>query len=816
MLVQNSLKIALRNLLKSGRFSLINILGLALGMASCFLILLYCWHEFNYDTFHKDGDRIYRIEYTIQRGESKKTGRIPPAIGPALPAYFPEMEAVSRFYPRELSVALSENQTQFELKDVFFVDSSALQVFQLDFLQGNPARALHQPNAVVISDKTALQLFGRIDVLGKSLRLAGEDGFSITGVVKAWPDNSHLAFDMLLPYKAMIAVEPAHARERAQFFIENNWSATHSYTYVKLAPNQSTDQVEARFASFIQEKGEEGVKDIQSFSLLPIQDIHLYADRSGPKPLGNLNYLYLFLLIGILSLLIACINFINLSTASSITRAKEVGVRKVLGAPRSVLISQFIGESMLLSGMAFVLSLIFTVALLPSLNNLTGISIPPTAVTDPIILAIFVGIFLFTGFLAGVYPAFFVSRFKPISVFKGVVGPQQKPWNKWLRDGLITLQFLAAISFIAGTLVVYLQLQHLRNQPLGFNESLILSLPLNSGNNLNSVLRPGDAQLRQRMNTFDEKALNHANVKAVTQCSKLPGLGTVARHISTDSVPPSENLTASVLAVDYDFTETFELELLAGRDFDASFGVDHLNSFLVNEKTMALLGWENPAAAIGQAMDLGGKEGRIVGVVKDFHIQSLHSAIAPLVMEVRPGGFGHFALRIEAGNTQETLAFLEEQWKSSFPEKVFEYTFLDDTLNEVYQSERRLATMIGYAAFLAILISCFGLFGLAALLTQQRFKEIGIRKVLGASMNQILKLIAKDFVQLIVLALLLAAPLTWYLSKDWLAEFAYRIEFPWWTTLLSGLAVMLIAFLTISAQSIRAALSNPVDAIRNE
>lgn len=816
MLFQNSFKIAFRNLLKSSRFSLINIFGLAMGMASCFLILLYCWHEFNYDSFHEEGDRIYRIEYGMQRGEGKKTGRIPPAIGPALPAYFPKMEAVSRFYPRELSVELPESQAQFELEDVFFVDSSALNVFQFDFLQGNPARALHQPNAVVISDQTALQLFGRTDVLGKSLRLAGENGFSITGVVKAWPDNSHLAFDMLLPYKTMIEVEPAHARERAQSFIDNNWSATHSYTYIKLTPNQSPEQVETRFASFIQEKGEERVKDIQSFSLLRIKDIHLYADRSGPKPLGNLNYLYLFLLIGILSLLIACINFINLSTASSITRAKEVGVRKVLGAPRSVLISQFIGESMLLSGMAFIFSLLITMAALPYLNQLTGINVPMTAIADPIILAIFVGIFLLTGFLAGLYPAFFVSRFKPISVFKGVVGPQQKPWNKWLRDGLITLQFLAAIGFIAGTLVVYLQLQYLRNQPLGFNESLILSLPLNSGNNLNSVLRPGDAQLRQRMNTFDEKVLSHASVKAVTQCSQLPGLGTVARHISTDSVTRSENMTASVLAVDYDFTETFELELLAGRDFDASFGVDHISSFLVNEKTMALLGWDNPAAAIGQAMDLGGKEGRVVGVVKDFHIQSLHSAITPLVMEVRPGGFGHFALRIEAGNTQKTLAFLEEQWKSSFPEKVFEYTFLDDTLNEVYQSERRLATMIAYAAFLAILISCFGLFGLAALLTQQRFKEIGIRKVLGASMNQILKLIAKDFILLILVALLLAAPLTWYLSKDWLAEFAYRIDFPWWTTLLSGLTVMLIAFLTISAQSIRAALSNPVDAIRNE
>ena len=318
------------------------------------------------------------------------------------------------------------------------------------------------------------------------------------------------------------------------------------------------------------------------------------------------------------------------------------------------------------------------------------------------------------------------------------------------------------------------------------------------------------------MNAFDESLLSHPNIKAVTQCSKLPGLVTISRNISTEKIPISENFTAAVLSVDYDFTETFALELLAGRDFDASFGIDHLSSFLVNEKTLELLGWKNPAAAIGQKMDLGGKEGQVVGVLKDFHFQSLHSNIDPLVLEVNPGNFGYFALQINSTDIQQTIGFLEKRWKVAFPDKVFEYTFLDDTLNDTYQAERRLATMIGYAAFLTIFIASFGLFGLTALLTQQRFKEIGIRKVLGASVTQILHLIAKDFIQLVGLSMLIAMPITWYFMKDWLTEFAYGIDFPWGVTVLSGLGVMLLAFLTVSAQSIRAAISNPVDAIRNE
>lgn len=811
-----NLKYAFLHLRKNKGFSLLNISGLALGMASCFLAVLYCWHEFNYDTFHSEADNIYRLEYSMDGPTGEKRGRIPPAVGPALEAYFPEMEAVSRFYPRDISVAVVEQQQQQEVDNVYFVDTGVTEVFSFDFIQGNPQTAFQNPNGVVLTDELALQLFGKVEVIGKALRLAGEDGFSVSGVIREWPDQTHLPINMLLPFEAMIAVEPEHARERTKGFTQYNWSATHSYTYVKLNPQQSPEEVNQRLISFVSENGNERLKDRQHLSLIPIQDIHLYADRGGPKPLGNENYLYLFLIAGLLTLGIAAINFVNLSTADAMRRAKEVGMRKVLGARRGSLIFQFLGESTLLSGIAFVAALGLTSLALPYLNQITGSQIPSTLIFSPLLLLALGGLAFSAGILAGIYPAFFLSRFQAIAILKGSLASRERPWNTWMRKGLITVQFLVAIVFITAAGTVYMQLQHLRDQPLGFQQDYVLSVPLNSQNNLNALLRPGDPQIRQRMNTWDERLLNHPQITAVTQCSALPGLGTTARTIATDEISPEEHITAPILAVDYDFSETFDLEIVAGRDFDASFGVDHISSFLINEQMLDLLSWENAEEAIGKKLSVGRKEGMVIGVVRDFHIESLHHHIQPMAMEVNPGSFGFFALKITGQSLPETLSFLEQEWKKAFPEKVFEYSFLNEELDQAYQVERKLGKVIGYAAFLAICIALFGLLGLAARLTQRRFKEIGIRKVLGASAQQILGLISKDFIQLALLAILVALPLSWYGLQQWLADFPFRIQFPWWLALLSGGLVAWIAFVTIGTQSLRAALSNPVEAIRDE
>ncbi len=815
-MMQNRFKIALRNLWKNKRSSLINIFGLSVGLACSYLIILYSWHEYTYDTFHPKADRIFRVEYGLQLSNEVSTGRTPPTVGPRLVDYFPEIEAAARFYPRELSVEVPESGRQFELDNVFFADSSALRVFDFDFIRGDRVQALHSPSSVILTAETALRLYGSMEVIGRPLRLAGEDGFSVSGVVKAWPDNAHMEFNMLLTYGAMVAVEPAHARAVTQWVIDNNWIATHSFTYVLLRENQDPSRVNRRFAQFIDEFGDERFKEKQSLSLLPVKDIHLYSEEGGPKPPGNLNYLYLFAIVGIIILMIAAINFINLSTASSFSRAKEVGVRKVLGAQRISLVGQFLGESFLLSFLAFLIAMALTVWALPYLNELTGLEITYAPWHMPKMTYLFVGIFLLTGFLAGIYPAFFVTRFKPLTVLRGTLSENRSSGVQWFRKSLITLQFVAAIGFIAGTITVYLQLRYLQNQPLGFNRDLVINLPLNSGGNINEVFRPGDSTLRQRMNTFDESLSEHPNVIAVTQGYRPPGLGAVGRNVWNDHIPQSENLFARVLSVDYDYVESFDLKIVEGRDFDRSFGTDHLSSFMINEEAVQALGWSNPSEAVGQSMVLEGKEGQVIGVLKNFNYASLYQEIDPLVLEVRPGAFAYFSVVIEDANITATLSFLEDKWKQFFPEKVFEFEFLDDRINEAYLSERRLSEMIGYFSLVAIFIACFGLLGLAALLIQQRFREIGIRKVLGASVNQILRLISEDFMKLIGLAMLIAAPLTWYALSGWLEEFAYRIEFPWWLLLVSGLIVILIAFVAICTQSLRAALANPVDAIRDE
>ncbi len=813
-MLHNFFKIALRNLWKHKITSVINIAGLALGMACCFLIILYADHELNYDQFHPNKDRLYQIKYHLNLATEIEHSRIPPPIGPLLTNYIPGIEAVSRFYPRDLSIQIPENHQQFELEDVYFVDSTASMVFHFDPLHGNVHDALRQPRTVIVSAKTAEKLFGSTDVTGRTLQLAGVDGYRVGAVVKDWPDNSHLEFTMLLPYVSMVEMEPENAREITRWVLESNWIATHSYTYVLLEPGQDPEKVNAAFSGFIREKGDERFREKQSFSLVPVTRIHQLPIEGEPRQAVNLNYLYLLLSIGIITLLIACINFINLTTAGSLNRAKEAGVRKVLGAQRTQLIYQFLGESTLLSLLAFALALLFAYQALPTLNHLTGLEIQFLN-HNPRLFFLFLAIFLATGFLAGLYPAFFITRFRPVSMLKDRIQMNQNS-GSLLRKGLISLQFLAATGFIAGSLVCFMQLDFLRSRSLGFDKDLIINLPLNSSNNINSAFRPGDPAVRQRMNSYDEQLLTHPNIRAVTQSYQAPGLGAVQRNVWNDLVPASAQFFPGVLAVDYDYVETFDLELIAGRDFDLSFGTDHLQSFLINEQAVKTLGWEDARTALGQEMVLEGKAGQVVGVLKDFNYSSLRDEIQPLVLEIRPGAFSIFSVKIGNSDIPATLRFMEEKWKDFFPEKVFTYHFLNESLDDTYRAESRLATIIGYFAFMAILISCFGLFGLSALMTRARFKEIGVRKILGASVVQILRMLSTEYIRLAFLAMVVAIPLVWYFLQDWLSGFAYRIAFPWWVIPVTGLAVMLLTFLTVSIQSLRTALSNPVEAVRNE
>ncbi|MEM1320579.1 MAG: ABC transporter permease [Bacteroidota bacterium] len=811
---RNYLKIAFRNIWKHKAFAAINVFGLALGMACCFLIIHYVWHESNYDNFYDNQDRLFVLKYDISLTSNEiSSQQTPPPMGPTMVNDFPEVEAAARIFVRDISVTVSGTDKQMEVKEVFFADSSTTDIFPLEFLQGQASTVLDRPFSVILNETTAQTLFGSTDVVGRSLKLGEADNFNVTGVFKDWPKQSHIPFKMLVHYDNMIDVEPPHAHENVKRILEKNWIATHSNTYILLSDASHVETVNAKMPAFIKRYGFEEYSDKQHFSLFPIKDIHL----EGPEATTSTYWLYLFIGIGLITLLIACINFVNLSTASSLNRAKEVGVRKVLGAGRGLLIGQFIGESMVLSFLAFILSLVISQLTMPYLNGLTGLEMSFAPWQNPLMFLLFIGIFITAGLLAGSYPAFFVSKFQAITALKNETGNiGNKPGGVTIRKALITLQFVAAISFISGAAIIFLQLNYMRNRPMGFQKELALTIPIDNAMNMNALFRPGDASVRKRMNTFDELLLSNPNIKAVTQCGQLPGQGAVGRNVWTDEIKAEDGFFPRIAAVDYDYVETFGIEVIAGREFDVSYGTDHLSSFVLNETAVESMNWDSPEEAIGQNMVLEGKEGKVIGVVKDYNFQSLHTAIEPLILEVRPGAFGFFGVRLENSNIPETLAFIESQWRDFFPGKTFEYSFLDETLSDAYQREEQLSSIIIYFAFIAILISCFGLLGLAALVTKHRFKEIGVRKILGATTPMLLATLAKDFLRFIAIGMILAVPLTWYFIQEWMNEFAYRIDFPWWVPFLTGLLVIAIAFVTISTQTVRAALANPVRALRYE
>ena len=810
------LQIALRNLWKQKGFSAINLFGMTVGMSCCFLILIFLQHERSYDRFHANGDRLYRVNYQAKfSGSTFELTRIPAPIGPMLADHFPEIQVAARLFPRSISMRDPESDRMFEIERGMFADSTTTQVFQFEWLHGNPESALLRPFSIVLTDETARRVLGTTEAMGKHVLLAGQTTpFTVSGVVKDFPDNAHLHFDFLAPFANIVDVEPAYARDAILNAQTNNWMASYTHTYVLLRPGASSAGVNAALPAFLRRYGNPDFVEKQGFVLYPVRDIHLHsASQDEPVPVANATYMRIFGIVGFLILLIACINFVNLSNAIYLGRMKEVGVRKVLGAGRRGLIGQFAGETMLICALAFGLSLLCVQALLPLLDQLTNRHLSYGFLRDWPLTAAFTGIFLLAGLLAGVYPAFFASRIHPAAIFQQHGG--HTGGKHWLRKTLITVQFVVGIALLSGTLIVASQLRYWKSQPLGFNQNLVLSVPLFSPS-INAAFTPGDQAMRQRMNSFEDRLMQNPNIEGVTLASSLPGITTVRHPITTDKIALNDNVILPCLSVDYNFAQTFGLQIVAGRDFGKAYGTDHIDGFIINEKAVKTLGWDSPQAAIGQAVGRGAKKGKVVGVVRDFHTQSLQSELEPLVMDISVGSFTTFGIRVKNANVPETIDFIAKNWRACFPEKAFDYTFLDERLQNAYEDESRLAQLIGYFAAIAIFLSCFGLFGLISFTVQQKAKEIGIRKVLGASVAGLVGLLAKDYLKLVMLALALATPLAWYLMKGWLADFAYHIEIGWWVFLLAGAAAMGIAFATVAVQSMRAALANPVDSLRNE
>ena len=813
-MIRNYLKTAIRNLLRNKVFSLITILGLSGGLTCAMLILTFVVDELSYDKFHSNKEQVYRLRYKIQNFD---IGRVPPVFYEHMEDFFPEIEAVSRLWSRSVSVIADGDgvEHRYEEDNVNFADPAIFQIFDFELVEGNLFEALQKPFTVILNREMAEKYFPGSQAVGQSILMEGNRSFQVIAVVEDFPSNSHTHFDMLVPYENMYDLEAENLREGIRNNFKQNWMVSHSPTYALLEPGTDVGSLNRRFENFVAEKIPENQQKGQSFEFQPLLDIHLNDEvQAQAEPSGSRSFIFIFIAVGLLTLLIACINFVNLSTAKSLERAKEIGMRKVMGAWKSNLIYQFLGESYVITIFAAVLSIGFTFLLLPQLNALTNKTLGLEILLSPEIITGYLAVVVLTGLLAGIYPAFFVTKVSPIHSLKGVTSSKVKGGLSF-RKGLIILQFLISIMLISCTLIVFDQLDYMRNKPLGFNKDFLITVPLQSAN-FNSFFGGVDTEMRQKMNAFEETLAGIPGVVASTASSTPPGFGMVNRNVIPEGFTQSDNIISPVTSVDYDFLQTYEIPVIEGRGFSDSYATDHTSAFVINEEAVKEFKFGSVQEAIGKSINLEGKEGKVVGVVQDYNFVNLTQAISPLIMEINVPQFNTFSIRLNHNNVPRTLGEVERIWNDFFPEETFDYSFLDQSLADNYQTQEQFGTLISYFALWAIFISCLGSYGLILFIAGQRRKEVGVRKVLGATVAQVVFLLAKRLVYLVFGAIVLAVPLTVVIANYWLEDFSYRIDIsPWSFIIASSLTVALVA-LTISAQSYKAAIANPIKALRSE
>ncbi|GAB3162848.1 ABC transporter permease [Telluribacter humicola] len=817
-MLRNYLKIALRNLLRHKSFTFINIIGLSIGLACCLAIVIFILDEYQYDAFHTKAERIYRVvNISKSDGRQNQIASTPPAYAPALKASFPEVEESVRVFTMTYGseLLISYEDKKYLESDILLADPSFYEVFSFPLTQGNPATALTEPNTLVISESMARKYFGNQDPLNKVLSFAGELDMRVTGVMKDVPGHSHLKANAVGSFSTLKSIVDDPKRLE-------NWTWQQFYTYIVLTENRdgktlAPEVLSAKFPAFLTEraKSELDAKNLSfQMQLQPLKDIHLRSAEweYDIARKGNINHIYAFTVIALFALLIACFNFMNLSTAKSMQRAKEVGLRKVIGANRMELVRQFLGESILLTLLALVVALGIVDVFLSLFNQWMNKSLAFGESLTPTFIVGLLAATLVVGFLAGLYPAFFLSGFLPVKVLKGDVGKGSKGGYS-LRKTLVVLQFTVSTALIIGTGIVFSQLHYVQRKDLGFDREQAIVLPIR-----NTAMRNNYENIKQEL-------LQNPAIKAATATYGIPGGMVAADGIrlagQTGETP------INMFLIDYDYIPTMGMQLVAGRNFSPQYGTDAGEGFILNETAVKALGWNTPAQAIGQEIfwpkwSAGTtpadsiKRGHVVGVVKDFNYKSLHQKIEPAVMHIYPEIYTSIVVRVRPENMAATLEFLENKWKGLAPDWPFEYNFIDEQYAELYQAEQVFAKLFGLFTALSILIASMGLFGLASFMVQQRFKEIGVRKVLGASITGIVTLLSKDFLKLVLIAILIATPIAWYAMTRWLEDFAYKIAMPWWVFAVAGLLVVLVALATVSFQSVKAALMNPVKSLRSE
>lgn len=796
-------KIATRNLWRNKGFSAITILGLAIGLATCLLITLFVTDELRYEYFNDKADRIYRINADfLVNGSAFKERNTPAQFGPVLQQDYPQVEKYVRFLQQNHILVKKGEETLIE-NNACFADSTVFDIFALHMIAGNPVTALRNPYSMVISERMARKYFNSTDVVGKTLHTDNINEYIVTGVIKDVPSQSHLHFDFI------------RAMAQEEYSRETQWMADNFITYVLLRPGTTQQQLDGYLQQATKKYMETDLKRMTGSSIadleqkgghfrynsIPLKKIHLYSDLSNEaEPSGNIQYIYIFIITAIIILLIACVNFMNLSTARSAGRAKEVGLRKVMGSQRSSLIIQFLAESVLTSCCAMIIAIALAVILLPYLNELSGKSLSITPASLTWILPLLLLVVVIVGLMAGSYPAFFLSSFEPVKVLKGKLSSGFK--SSWLRNSLVVFQFAAAILLIVGTLVIYNQLSYIRNKQLGYNRQQVLVIE-------------NTQSLWIHAKGFKQDVMKIPGVTAGTMTGTLPTEINLNTNIfSKDAArSPGQVMGITEWHVDADYIPTLGMQMASGRNFSPHMPTD-TGALIINETAARLLGYTD---ITDKYLYRGNDKMKIIGIVKDFNAGSLRSKIPPAVLTL--GEYtATMAFRVNTNNIQQIINKIEGLYhaRPAMQGQPFRYAFLDDNFNRLYQSEERTGKIFISFAVLAIVIASLGVFGLITYAAEQRTKEIGIRKVLGASVSGIVAMLSVDFLKLILFAAVIAAPLAWLLMNKWLQNFAYRININWTVFAGSIMLTAVITMLTISFKAIKAAMANPVKSLRSE
>ena len=796
-MLKNYLLIFWRNMTRNKVYAAINVIGLALGIASCILIYLYVQHELSYDKAFSKHNRIYRVvNDLIVEDEVEKASVTHPALAPGLAADFPEVEAAVRMINRNKQV-LRLDEKAITIEHTFYADSNYFQLFDYKLLEGDPRTALQEPNTMVISREVAAKFFNNpMKAMYSTFRI-GNQSYKVTGIFEP-VDAAHMRPNVLTSFSTI----PAEVRQN----FKSNWFGTNSYTYVLLHSPSDAAGLQAKLPEFVKTRiapARGNTTERVELHLQALPDIHLNTDYLWEAfPVGKKSYIYIFSFVGIFILLIASINYMNLATARSAKRAKEVGMRKVVGANRAQLIMQFLSESVILTFFALLFALLVVELMLPTFNNLADKNIPSNYFTEPSFALTMLALVLFIGLIAGSYPALVLSHFKPADILKQSKAPSSG--GVLFRKGLVVVQFTISLVLIIGTVVVYSQMHYLKNQDLGFTKEQVLVVDIPGG----------DTTIVNKMPVIKAELLKNPNIAKATTTAMIPGESTGVIIFNVERNHSMAEKTMNTIFVDYEFLDLMDIQLKGGRNFSRDMSTDQENGFIINEAAAKALGWEDP---IGKRIGFTDTTtGKVIGMVRDFNYASLHNKIEPLVIMLAPKTSGYLMARITPGSFAQTMAHVQDTWARFAPAHPMDYFFLDDSFNQQYRAEEKMLAIFGYFAALTILIACMGLFGLASFTAEQRTKEIGIRKVLGSSVSRIVLLLTQDFALLVCIAILIASPIAWYGMQQWLQDFAYRAPISAWIFILSGLIALAIAILTVSYKATKAAMADPVKALRTE